>query len=72
MIQQFCFWVFTQRKKKHINLRRYAHPNVHSSIIYNNQDMKLPKSPSKDKWMKKMWYMYSGLLLSHTKKSCHL
>ena len=25
--------------KKYINLKRYAHPSVHSSINYNSQDM---------------------------------
>ena len=26
---------------------------------------KQPKCPSTDKWIKKMWYIYSGILLSH-------
>ena len=35
-------------KNKNTNLKRYMHPNVHSSIIYNYQDMEQPKCPSTD------------------------
>ena len=35
MIQQFHSW----KENKNINLKKYVHPNVHSSIIYNSQDM---------------------------------
>ena len=28
-----------RKKKKHINSKRYMHPIVHSSVIYNSQDM---------------------------------
>ena len=35
------------------------HPYVHSSIIYNSQDMEATKvCPLMDKWMKKVWYTY--------------
>ena len=27
------------KKMKNINLKRHMHPSVHSSIIYNSQDM---------------------------------
>jgi len=39
--------------------------NVHSSIIYNCQDMET--TISIDEWIKKGWYMYvySGILLGH-------
>ena len=43
-------------------------PNVHSSIIYNCQDMEAPKNPSTDEWIKKMWCIYNGILLSHKKE----
>ena len=40
------------------------HPNVCSNIIYNCQDMKEPKSPSRDKWIKKMCvYIYTHVSL---------
>ena len=34
------------------------HPYVHSSTIHNSQDMKQTKCPSREEWIKKMWYMY--------------
>ena len=34
---------------------------------------KEPRCPSTDEWIKKMWYIYNGILCSHQKmKSCHL
>ena len=40
MIQQFHSLVYIQKKKnKDTNSKRYMHPNVHSNIIYNGQDM---------------------------------
>ena len=38
MNQQFHSWVYI-KKTKNINSKRYMYPNVHSSIIYNSQDM---------------------------------
>ena len=38
MIQQFHCWIYVW-KNKNTNSERYMHPNVHSSIIYNSQDM---------------------------------
>ena len=35
------------------------HPNVHSSTIYNSQDVETSKCPSTDEWIKKMWYIYT-------------
>ena len=29
---------------------------------------KQPKCPSTDEWIKKMWYIYNGTLLSHKKE----
>ena len=40
-------------------MKRYVHPNVHSSTIYNSSNIyktwKQPKCPSTDEWIKKMW-----------------
>ena len=30
---------YISRKNKNTNLKRYMHPNVHSCITYNSQDM---------------------------------
>ena len=31
--------VYPKKKPQNTNLKRYTHPSVHSSIIYNSQDM---------------------------------
>ena len=41
------------------NLKRYVHPSVHCSTIYNNKTWKQPKCPSTEEWIKKMWYIYT-------------
>ena len=43
MIQQFHFCVFIQRNKN-TNLKRYMHPYVHCSIIYNSQGIEATSS----------------------------
>ena len=49
------------------------HPSVHTSTIYNNQDMEGTQVPSTDDGIKKMQYIYkhiyicNGILLSHKK-----
>ena len=57
-------------KDENSNSKRYIHPNVHNSSIYNSQDMR-PKCPPTDEWIKKMWYIYiyHGILLNHKKWS---
>ena len=50
------------------NWKRYMHPSVHSTI-YNSQDMKQPKCPSTDEWIKKMWYVYTMEYYSAIKKN---
>ena len=39
MIQQFLFWVSIQKKYENTNLKKYIHPHVHCSIIYNDPGM---------------------------------
>ena len=45
------------------------HPNVHSSTIYNSQEMEITYM-SIDRWMykKDVVHIYSGILLSHKKE----
>ena len=67
----FTPW-FISEKNRNPNLKRYMYPNVHSSNIYNSQDIKAT-SPSTDK--KKIWceyiyiyiYIMKYYLLSHKK-----
>ena len=42
MIQQSHSWQYIQ-KNENTNLKRYMHPNVHSSTIYDSQDMEATK-----------------------------
>ena len=41
------------------NLKRYTHPNVYSSTIYNSQDWKQPTHPLTDELIKNMWYTHT-------------
>ena len=49
---------YISEENKSTTLKRYMQNNVHSSIIYNCQDMEATKCPSTDKWIKKMGYIY--------------
>ena len=61
-------------KDKNSNLKRYMHPNVHCSTVYNSQNMEATQL-SIDRWMDKedVLYIYiyihthNGILLSHKK-----
>ena len=35
------------------------YPNVHHSTVYNSQDMKQPRCPLADEWIRKLWYIYT-------------
>ena len=37
--------------------------------IYNSQDMETPKCPLTDKWIRKMWYIYTMEYYSTTEKN---
>ena len=45
------------------------HPNVHCSSIYNNQVMEATEMPIDDKWIKKMWYIYTMEYYSAIKRN---
>ena len=59
-------------ENENTNSKRYMHPHVHCSIIYNSQDMKQPKCPSRDEWIKEMWYTYTMEYYSAIKKEWNL
>ena len=63
MIQQY--------PDKTINSKKYMHHYVHSSTIYNSQNMEIPKCPLSDEWL---WYMYTMEYYSAIRgtKQCHL
>ena len=60
MIQQSHSWTHTRENH---NSKRYMHPNVHFSTIYNTRTWKQPKCPSTDEWINKMWYICT---ITHT------
>ena len=37
--------IYQKQRNKHTNLKRYTHPNVHSSIVYNYQVMEATSIP---------------------------
>ena len=45
------------KKIENTNFKRYMHPSVSSSIIYNCQGIKQPKCPLTNKWIKEMWHI---------------
>ena len=45
-------------KNENINLKRYVHPNVCSSIILNSQDMEASKGPIHKLMAKDIIYIY--------------
>ena len=74
MTQQFQSWVYSWKKNENTSSKRYMNPNVHSSTIYNSQDMETTQVPI-NRWMdKEVVYIYNGILFSHKQKMkfCHL
>ena len=55
-------------KEENSNSKRYMHPVIHSSTIYNSQDMRQPSYPSTNEWIKKLWYIYTMEYYSATEK----
>ena len=60
---------YISKKTKNTNPKTHMHSNVHSSIIYNCQDMKATLVSS-NRWMDKedVVYIYNGILVSHKKE----
>ena len=40
---------------------RYIHPSVHSSTIYNSQDIEATYGPLTDEWKKTLWDIYDHI-----------
>ena len=57
MTQQFYSWVYI-RKDENSHAKRYMHPSVQSSTIYNSQDMEANQVSIKRQMdHKKIWYV---------------
>ena len=57
-------------REKH-DPKGYMHPSVHSSIVYNSQDMEATEMSINRGVDKHVVQKYKGILLSH-RKECHL
>ena len=58
MTQQSDSWAYTH------NPKRNMHPSVHSSTVYNSQDMEATECPSTEEKVKEMWHIYILLTMS--------
>ena len=45
------------------------YPNVHPSTVYIARTWKKPRCPSADKWIRKLWHIYTMEYYSAIKKS---
>ena len=45
------------------------HPHVHCSTIHKAKTWKQPKCPSRDEWIKNMWYIYTMEYYSAIKRN---
>lgn len=57
-----------QFHSKNTNSKRYVHSNAHSNIMDNCQGMEATCPPT-DEWVKMMWYIYNGIILSPKRKT---
>jgi len=53
MMQQFHFWIYTQ-KNWNKDSKSYLYTHVYNSIIHRSLTYKQPKCPMTDEWVKKM------------------
>ena len=69
MIQQSHSWHIS-RKDENCNSKRYMHPNVHSSTIYNSQDMGATwMSTARGMDKQGVLHIFNGISLHHWKLS---
>ena len=58
MIQQFHFWVCTQRTESRV-LKRYVYAMFIAALFTIAKRWKQPKCPLMDEWINKMWYIHT-------------
>jgi hypothetical protein len=54
---------------QHSLLQRNLRTHVYCSTIHNSQVMETTKMPHYDKWIKKLWYLYTMEFYSAMKKN---
>ena len=57
--QQLWRTVWMLLKKPNHPSKRYKHPHVPSSSIYNSQDMDATQVPINRQWIEKVWYTHT-------------
>jgi len=66
MTQQSHYWEQTLRKT--IIPKDTCTTKFTATLLTIARTWKQAKRPSTDEWIKKTWYIYSGILLSHKKE----
>ena len=50
-------------------IRKDTHTPIFTAALFTiARSWKQPKCPSTEEWIKKMWYIYNGILLSHKRE----
>ena len=60
MTQQSHCWAYTPRKQE---LKETYGPVFTAGLFMIARTQKQPRCPSPDEWIKKLWYIYNGILL---------
>jgi CDP-diacylglycerol pyrophosphatase len=58
-----------KRKVKKKKKQRHLHTHVYCSTIHKAKLLKQPRCPTTNKWIKKVWYLYTVEFYSATKKN---
>ena len=59
MIQEFHSWVYIWKKMKTLIIKDTFTSMFTAALFTIAKIWKQPKCPSTDKWIKKMWYVYT-------------
>ena len=74
MVQQFRFCVYNQKKKQNTKTQNQITPQIQkdmctsmfkAALFTTAKIWKQPKCPLTDKWIKKMWCIYTMNTFSH-------
>ena len=68
MMQQFQSWVYVQKKREKLIQKGTCSPVFIAALFTMAKTWKQLKCPSTDKWIKKMWYVYTMEYYSPIKK----
>ena len=66
MTQQFHFWAYNQETRSERDMNS---PMFIAALFIIARTWKQPRCPSADKWIRKLWYMYTMEYYSTIKKN---